>query len=158
MFEIKQIDTPEQKADICNVILRALPNWFGVEASIISYVDETQYMPFWAAFDGAAPIGFVALKLQTPYAAELCVMGILKEYHRNGIGKKLVECCEFFCANHSTEYLTVKTLDESAPSKSYAKTRQFYLAMGFRPLEVFPLHWNKENPCLFMAKNLPAKL
>jgi len=48
----------------------------------------------------------------------------------------------------------VKTLDESAPDAFYAKTRQFYLRAGFKPLEVFPLHWNKENPCLFMAKPL----
>jgi GNAT superfamily N-acetyltransferase len=155
MFEIKQVNIPEIKACICNTILRALPSWFGVEASIIDYVDKTQSMPFWAAYDGEKPIGFVALKIHNPHASEVCVMGILKEYHRQGIGRKLIGQCESFCSEQHTEYLTVKTLDGSAPSISYAKTREFYLAVGFLPLEVFPLHWDKDNPCLFMVKYLP---
>ena len=94
--------------------------------------------------------------MHTPYASEICVMGILKQYHRLGIGRKLVETCEAFCHENNTEYLTVKTLDGSRESQSYAKTRQFYMSMGFRPLEVFPLHWDAANPCLFLAKYLPA--
>lgn len=156
MFDIKQIDAPEQKAAICNTILRALPSWFGAEASIVDYVEKTQSMPFWAAFDKEKPLGFVALKVHNSYTAEVCVMGILAHYHRNGIGKQLVQCCESFCAGQHIEYLTVKTLDSSVPSDSYAKTRQFYLALGFRPLEVFPLYWDKDNPCLLMVKYLPA--
>lgn len=154
MFSIKQVDTPEQKSHICNMILRALPNWFGVEASIVDYVKETQSMPFWAAFDGENPIGFVALKEHNPYTSEVCVMGVLKEYHRHGIGRELIKYCEAYCTDNQVEYLTVKTLDQSRESRSYAKTRQFYLSMGFRPLEVFPLYWDKDNPCLFMAKFL----
>ena len=154
MVEIKKIDSPNKKADICNLILRALPNWFGVEASILEYVESVKTMPFWASLDADKTIGFVALKEHNTYASELCVMGVLPEYHRAGIGKRLIECCEEHCLNNDTEYLTVKTLDASALSKSYAKTREFYLAMGFRPLEVFPLHWDEKNPCLFMAKRV----
>lgn len=29
-----------------------------------------------------------------------------------------------------------------------------YYACGFRALEVFPLIWGKDNPCLFMAKSI----
>ena len=151
-FIVKQVDTPEQKQRICDMILRALPNWFGVEASIVDYVKETRSMPFWAAFDGEKPVGFVALKTRNPYTSEVYVMGVLKEYHRLGIGRELIQRCENDCAANQIEYLTVKTLDESRESRSYAKTRQFYFSMGFRPLEVFPLYWDKDNPCLFMAK------
>lgn len=158
MFNIKQVEASEQKAHICDLILHALPNWFGVEASIVDYIQKVQTMPFWVAFDGEKPVGFVALKVHNSHTSEVCVMGVLKEYHRHSIGKQLIACCEAFCSDNNTEYLTVKTLDESAPSESYAKTRRFYLAMGFRPLEVFPLHWDKDNPCLFMAKYLPACL
>lgn len=156
MVNIKQIDTPEQKSNICNTILRALPNWFGVEASIVDYVNEAQSMLFWAALDREKPIGFVALKIHNSYAAEVYVMGVLKEYHRNGIGRDLIRYSESYCTDNQIEFLTVKTLDESRESRSYAKTRQFYLSLGFRPLEVFPLLWDKDNPCLFMAKFLPG--
>lgn len=156
MFEIKKINSPEQKSHICDLILRILPNWFGVEASIIDYVNKTQSMPFWAAFDEEKPIGFAALKEHNRYTSEVCVMGIAPEYHRRGIGRELIKCCEACCTDNHVEYLTVKTLDGSVNSEGYAKTRRFYFSMGFRPLEVFPMHWDKDNPCLFMAKSLPA--
>jgi len=88
------------------------------------------------------------------FATEICVMGILTEYHRQGIGKKLLNACEQLCRQSKTEFLTVKTLAESRESKSYEKTRMFYLAQGFRPIEVFPTIWDEANPCLFMIKKL----
>lgn len=65
-------------------------------------------------------------------------MGILPGYHRQGIGSLLVAAAEHYCGEHGAEFFTVKTLDASAANAAYAKTRQFYLAQGFRPLEVFP--------------------
>ncbi len=154
MITIKKVEKPGRKAAICDATLYALPDWFGREDSIVTYIKEVRDMPFWAAFEETRPIGFVALKKHTPYTAEICVIGILEAYHRQGIGKKLVARCEAFCAENHMEYLTVKTLDASRQDDGYAKTRKFYFAMGFRPLEIFPLLWDKDNPCLFMAKYL----
>jgi len=151
---LREIFEPGEKSSICNKILRALTDWFGVEASIVDYVEQVRSMPFYAAFDDTRPIGFVALNVHNTFTAEICVMGILKEHHRQGIGEKLIERCQVYCRENGMEFLTVKTLDESAESDSYRKTRLFYQAMGFRPLEVFPLFWDKDNPCLFMAKGV----
>ena len=154
IFEIKEVFATDEKSNICNGILRALPSWFGNEPSIIGYVEKIQSMPFYTAFDNNNSVGFVALKVHNLYTAEICVMGILKEYHRQGIGQKLIEHCEGYCKENKMEFLTVKTLDESRESNSYTKTRLFYQAMGFKPLEVFPLFWDKDNPCLFMVKSI----
>ena len=54
------------------------------------------------------------------------------------------------------EYLQVKTLSERHPDLNYARTRAFYSAMGFRPLEEFPELWGEKNPCLQMIKSLVA--
>ena len=35
MFSIKRMDKHEEKSAICGSILHALPNWFGVESSIV---------------------------------------------------------------------------------------------------------------------------
>ena len=139
MIEIKEVVNSKEKSEICNAILRALPDWFGVETSIFDYVQQVREMPFSAAFDNENAVGFVALKRHNPFTAEICVMGLLKEYHRMGIGKRLFAWCEQFCAENNIEFLTVKTLDESRESESYKRTRQFYLSVGFKPLEVFPL-------------------
>lgn len=152
MFEIREIFYPDEKSNICNDMLKALPNWFGVEASIVDYVEQVKKMPFYAAFDSVNPVGFVAIKVHNSFAAEVCVMGVLKEYHRQGIGKQLIKSCETYCKENGIEFLTVKTLDQSRESKSYEKTRLFYQSVGFKPLEVFPLLWDKDNPCLFMIK------
>jgi HEPN domain-containing protein/GNAT superfamily N-acetyltransferase len=153
---IREIIDQEIKSNICNRILRALPNWFGVEASIVDYVNQVKNMPFYAAFDNEVAIGFVAVKVHNPHTSEVCVMGLLREYHRQGIGRRLIGSCENYCLENNLEFLTVKTLDESGNSESYDRTRQFYQAMGFKPLEVFPLHWDEENPCLFMVKIITA--
>ena len=154
MVEIREISVSDEKSGICNDILRSLPSWFGMESSIVDYVQQVRELPFYAAFIDILPVGFVTIKVHNPFASEVCVMGVLKEYHRQGIGKKLIECCEKYCKESRMEFLTVKTLDKSRESKSYEKTRLFYESIGFRPLEVFPLFWDENNPCLFMAKHI----
>jgi len=152
MFKITEITTPEEKSKICDSILRALPDWFGIEESIVDYVKEVGDKPFYCAFDGGKPIGFVSIKVHNPHTADIYVTGILSDYHRQGIGRKLVEICENFCRANGMEFLTVKTLAETHPDPFYRKTRLFYEAMGFKSLEVFPLLWDEHNPCLLMAK------
>jgi ribosomal protein S18 acetylase RimI-like enzyme len=111
-------------------------------------------MPFYAAYDNGKPVGFAAIKVHNPFTSEISVMGVLSEYHRRGIGKELIEFCVKYCVKNKMEFLTVKTLDSSRESKSYEKTRLFYQAMGFKPLEVFPLLWDENNPCLLLAMSI----
>ena len=152
MIDIKEVTLPGEKSHICNLVLRALPDWFGIESAIVDYVNDVRPMPFYAAFDDGGPVGFVAIKRHNQHTAEVYVMGILQDFHRMGIGTKLIALCEDYCRKNKMTFLTVKTLDESRADEGYAKTRQFYLSVGFKPLEVFPLLWDASNPCLFMAK------
>ena len=152
MSKIEEITNPSEKSDICNNTLRALPDWFGSEPSIIDYTENVQQMPFYAAYQENKAAGFVAIKVHNQHTAEIYVMGILKEYHRQGIGKALISQCINYCKEHKKDFLTVKTLDASSNHKPYNKTRHFYLSTGFKPLEVFPQLWDKDNPCLFMCR------
>ncbi|MEK6774859.1 MAG: hypothetical protein AABY64_13025 [Bdellovibrionota bacterium] len=52
------------------------------------------------------------------------------------------------------KFLTVKTLSESRPNKEYNQTRNFYLKVGFTPLEEFKTLWGDANPCVLLVKNL----
>ena len=151
---LAEVNDAEEKSTICDSVLRALPSWFGIEDAIVDYVEKVKELPFIAAYDGDKPVGFVAIMNHTQYASEIYVMGILKEYHRKGIGRGLVIACEKYCREKKQEYLTVKTLDESRESKSYERTRLFYLSMGFKPLEIFTTLWDEENPCLFLVKRV----
>lgn len=141
-----------EREGIAAEVLYDLPEWFGIPESTEEYIRESASMAFLAAFEGEEPAGFLAVKRNNPYTAEIYVMGIKKKYQRQGIGRKLYQACYQWCREQGFEYLQVKTLDESHPDEHYALTRKYYLSMGFRPLECFPDLWGKENPCLVMVQ------
>ena len=154
MLTIRQIKNAETKAEICKKVLRDLPNWFGIEKATLEYIEKAQDAPFFAAFYEEDPIGFVYLYAHNEFSVEVYCMGVMEQYHRSGIERMLINAAEQYCREKGAKYLTVKTLADMHPDEGYKKTRQFYLAMGFIPLEVFDDLWGKENPCLFLVKFL----
>jgi ribosomal protein S18 acetylase RimI-like enzyme len=141
-------------AEDCEPILRALPEWFGIEAAIQDYAATIPRLPTFLAKAGGQIVGFLSLKQHNPYAAEVYVMGILPGFQRDGIGRALMEKAEEYVRGQKIEYLQVKTLGPSDADLNYAKTRAFYAALGFRPLEEFSQIWDENNPCLVMVKKI----
>lgn len=72
---IKKIELPNEKQKISTSILSNLPEWFGIPESNQEYITESMKMPFWTAYDGQIPVGFIALKENNQYTAEIYVMG-----------------------------------------------------------------------------------
>ena len=138
----------------CERILRVLPDWFGLEAALQSYAATIPTLPIFLAKVDDKIIGFLSLKQHNPYSAEIYVMGILPAFHHGGIGRALMENAERYAKTEQTEYLQVKTLGPSNDDVNYARTRAFYSAMGFRPLEEFTQIWDEYNPCLVMVKRI----
>jgi GNAT superfamily N-acetyltransferase len=64
-------------------------------------------------------------------------MGVRAEFHRRGIGRKLIGVSQDYLKGLKYEFLSVKTLSPSKPDREYEKTRKFYYSMGFRPVEEF---------------------
>jgi GNAT superfamily N-acetyltransferase len=137
---------------VCEPILRALPEWFGIEKATRQYIQDIDALPTFLALSDGKAVGFLTLKQHTTYAAEVHVMGVHPEMHRQGVGQALIDEVEAYLQEQGVEYLQVKTLSPAHPDAGYARTRAFYLAMGFRPLEEFPELWDPENPCLQMIK------
>lgn len=153
-YKIIQIENPEEKSQICEKILRSLPSWFGIESAIVDYIKDVQRMDTWLAMDQQKAIGFVSLNKHNPKAAEVHVMGILEEYHRQQLGHQLLWQAETSLFKQGFKYLTVKTLSPSREDENYARTRQFYLGYGFTPIEEFKTLWGEHNPCLMLVKNV----
>lgn len=154
LIEISSIESSEQKANVCEKILRALPQWFGIESAILDYVRDVQSMPMYVAEVESELAGFVSLKEHTPQAAEVYVMGVLSQFHRQKVGRLLLEHAEKDLAHRGFQYLTVKTLSPSRVDEYYDRTRKFYLAHGFIPIEEFKTLWGEHNPCLFLIKKI----
>lgn len=148
-----------QQSSIVNDILRALPDWFGIEESIVNYVQEVQDLPVFLAYRGSQSdtsnvAGFISIKSHFDQAAEVHLIAVRVEHHRAGVGRLLLAAAEEWLRARGVEYLQVKTLSPSRESEHYARTRKFYEAMGFRPLEEFTTLWGERNPCLMMVKAL----
>ncbi|BAZ66772.1 hypothetical protein NIES4106_15240 [Fischerella sp. NIES-4106] len=142
------------KGKDCESILRALPQWFSIEKAIIQYIREIDNLPTILAFTNNKCVGFLTFKRHYTYTAELYIMGVHPHYHRHGIGRTLINYAESILQQQGIEYWQVKTLASSHPDQFYTQTREFYLAMGFRPLEEFTQIWGEANPCLIMVKYL----
>lgn len=137
---------------LCRAVLGALPQWFGVEVSVEHYVEAADRVPTVVATAEGRDVGVATIVTHNPFAAEVYVMGVMPEYHRHGVGRAMLRAAEVRLADEGVEFLQVKTRGPSRPDVGYEKTRAFYMAYGFRPLEEFPLLWDAENPALLMVK------
>ena len=139
---------------LCEKILRALPDWFGIEDSLVQYVKDADVMPTMLVKDENEVVGFLTIKRHFPESADIHCMGILPQYHRKGIGRFLIEKLENYLIGEGIKILQVKTVSADSDCSAYTKTRAFYKAVGFIPLEVFPDLWGKANPCLLLVKKI----
>lgn len=74
------------KSEVCESILRALPQWFGIEEALVQYVKDIEALPTLLASVDNESAGFLTIKQHNDYAAELYLTlpalkgtGILKE-------------------------------------------------------------------------------
>ncbi|MFN8377028.1 MAG: GNAT family N-acetyltransferase [Anaerolineae bacterium] len=142
------------KGSVCAPILRALPQWFGIEEATRHYIESIDTLPTFLATEDDAAIGFLSVQRHYPQSAEIYVMGVLPQAHRQGVGRALLAAAEGWLAGESVRFLQVKTLSPRHPDEGYKKTRAFYAGVGFVPLEEFPTLWGEHNPCLMLIKYL----
>ena len=116
--------------------VEALPEWFGLPDSREEYITESSNRPFFAAYDENKPIGFVYLDETGKDTVELYVMGIIKEYHRQGIGRRLVEKVKELAKRKGYSFMQVKTV-QMGKYKEYDETNCFYLSLDLKNLRYF---------------------
>ena len=142
-------------SELCESILRALPNWFGIEEALLEYVRDVADLPTFTAHRNGEAIGLLSIKQHFEHSAEIHLIAVRPEHHRSSAGRALVDAAERWLLEHTaTRFLQVKTLSSSREDASYAATRRFYSALGFVPLEEFPTLWGPRNPCLLLIKTL----
>ncbi len=143
---IKEIKNDVEKREITRLILESLTDWFGIPEAREEYISDSKEKPFFCAFADKRPVGFLYLKETGKDTVELAVMGVLKEYHRRGIGRELFEEAKKAACVQGYSFLQVKTV-QMGKYKEYDDTNNFYLSLGFKEFEVFPTLWDEWNPC-----------
>jgi hypothetical protein len=75
---IRPIESGEEQ--FCERVMRDLPEWFGIEESLVEYARNTTTKPTWIASHGESPAGFITIHKHNPRAAEIHCMAILREF------------------------------------------------------------------------------
>jgi GNAT superfamily N-acetyltransferase len=149
LADVVEVEGPDERSRLCASILRDLPDWFGIEEATAAYIRDVAELPTFAVGQDA----FLSVKVHTRQAAEVYVMGVLPDRHREGLGTALLAAAEDHLRALDVDYLQVKTLGPSDRDEGYARTRRFYEARGFIPLEEIHGLW-PGNPCLLLVKRL----
>jgi ribosomal protein S18 acetylase RimI-like enzyme len=151
-------------------LLRKLPTWFGIESSVLEYIESARRLPAYLAWPrgpaspghppdlaaGRPPdlaAGVLLAVRHFSRAAEIYLLAVDPAVHRQGAGRALITALESDLSAEDVEFLQVKTLGPSHSDPGYARTRQFYASVGFQPLEEITGLW-PGNPCLIMIKTL----
>jgi GNAT superfamily N-acetyltransferase len=137
--------------------MRALPEWFGLEESLLEYVEAARTLPTLIASEARRDVGFLTIKQHTAGSAEILAMGVLPARHRLGIGRALVEAAAAQVAGNKTRLLQVKTLGPSHPDLYYGRTRSFYEALGFIGLEETTAFWAIDRRPGPVSGNVPCR-
>ncbi len=150
---IVEIIDPKEKQAIARKVLEALTDWFGIEESREEYIKGSADWTFFAAKEEEDYVGFLCLKETGKATVELAVMGVLKDRHRSGVGRQLVERAKETARAQGYEFMQVKTV-KMGEYEDYDRTNLFYISCGFKEFEVFPLLWDEANPCQIYVMSL----
>lgn len=131
---------------ISRTILEALPDWFGIPEAREEYIVNSVNQQFFAAVKEEKTIGFLCLKQTGKDTVEVSVMGVLKEFHRHGIGRKLFMKAREKAIKDGFSFIQVKTV-QMGQYDNYDNTNKFYISLGFKEFEIFPTLWDEWNPC-----------
>ena len=150
---VVEVTDKAEKMSITRAVLEALPDWFEVTESREQYIRESAGQIMVAAYDEGRAVGFLCLKETGKETVELAVMGVLKEFHRNGIGRRLFERAKEIATAAGYSFMQVKTVKMGC-YEDYDRTNMFYLSLGFKEFEVFPTLWDEANPCQVYVMSL----
>ena len=153
-MEITRQEPSEELARTTRRLLDTVPQWFAHSEENVMYVDAARRLPGYLATVEDEPVGIVLEARHFPASSEIFLLAVDAAHHRTGAGRALVAGLESALRADGCRFLQVKTLGPSHPDAGYARTRAFYAAVGFEPLEETDALWDHDQPCLFMIKYL----
>lgn len=150
---IVKITCDREKQRIARYILETLPDWFGIPEAREEYIRDSIGKTFFCSYIDKEPTGFLYLKQTGTDTVELAVIGVLKKYHRKGIGSALFESAKQAARESGYSFIQVKTVRMGC-YEEYDRTNRFYISLGFKEFEVFPQLWDEWNPCQIYVMTL----
>lgn len=152
---IIKLRTADAKENAARNLLPRLPNWFGNDKSNLNYYRAVRNLDAWISQTPDGEInGLIVAKIHHKYTGDVYLLAIAPEYHRKGIGKKLMHEAERFFTEKGCRRIVIKTLSDTVKYAPYLDTCRFYEKMGYSKMMTFDEFWDDENPCLLLIKDL----
>lgn len=139
-------------AAACRSLLAGLDKWFGIPTATEAYLADLERLPTWVAVVDGSVVGFVSVTRSAPRTFEVHVLAVAAERHGQGVGRALMRQAERWAVMLGARFMQVKTLGPSHADPHYAKTRGFYLQLGYEPLLETDRFWGEGNPTLLLVK------
>ncbi|HFL2715789.1 TPA: GNAT family N-acetyltransferase [Legionella pneumophila] len=131
--QVEQI-TSKRAEQLCREITSDLPEWFGLPECNEHYAQGVQERVNFAVSINKKYVGLLSLEFPYPQNSTIYWMGVLRQYHGQGIGHCLVQEAIKYSIAQSAQTITVETLAPTESDTNYLKTYHFYEREGFKPL------------------------
>jgi len=133
-------------------IAKTLPEWF--TAGGIKHMSiDLRFQHGFVTLNDSRIVGFLSFFVNES-VAQIGWMGVLSEFHHQGIGQKLVGRLISELKKAGIRELRVNTLGDSVEYEPYARTRAFYRRIGFKDFQRIKQD-NPECPeLLILVKNI----
>jgi N-acetylglutamate synthase-like GNAT family acetyltransferase len=116
--------------------VRGLPQWFN-ELGLRQIESDLKIQEGLVALENDHIAGFVSYAItEDEKIAELTWIAVRPESHRKGIGRCLVQSLEGLVMQLGVSAIEVSTVADSVAYEPYARTRDFYHALGFAYVRV----------------------
>ena len=129
-MDIEIIELSKKYIDGALAVADALPAWFDVDSRERAIPIDLQYQDGFIASHNECVIGFITLFIAEG-RVNIGWMGVLPEYHHQGVGRALISAAEDFCRQKGILELATYTLGDTVDYEPYNATRAFYASMGF---------------------------
>ena len=129
MISVRSIEARDYAA--CAFVAKTLTGWFTEDAQIRAIPADLKFQRGFLAESDGQVVGFITL-----FVAEgrlnIGWLGVHRDYHRQGIGGKLLAYAEQAAADMGLTELATYTLGDSVDYEPYEATRAFYFKHGFQ--------------------------
>jgi GNAT superfamily N-acetyltransferase len=132
--------TAAEDALAITALMKNLKEWFDLDVWDQVATDCELCEGLAAMGDTGEMTGFV-LWLREGDSCHIKWLGVVKELHRHGIGRRLINGMVERVREHGVTRITVDTLAPTYEYEPLARTRAFYEACGFRLDRIEPQRW-----------------
>lgn len=133
MIQIEKI-TGELAQALCQTFTQELPEYFGLPEANEHYTIGVAKRINFAAKKDDNYIGLISIDFPYSNNANIYWMAVKPSFHRQGIGKQLIDTACHFAITQTAKTITVETLSPSESEDNYLKTYRFYQSVGFKAL------------------------